>query len=58
MFWSRTKAIFQIFIYDFSKYFSKEKDQKNDTIMHGIERIWLYLVKMNGFSYKIIFKKF
>ena len=58
MFWSRTQAIFQIFIYDFYKYFSKEKDQKNDTIMHGIERIWLYLVKMNGFSYKIIFKKF
>ena len=58
MFWSRTEAIFQIFIFDFYRYFSKEKDQKNDTIMHGIERIWLYLVKMNGFSYKIIFKKF
>ena len=58
MFWSRTEAIFQIFIYDFYKYFSEEKDQTNDTIMHGIERIWLYLVKMNGFSYKIIFKKF
>lgn len=58
MFWSRTEAIFQIFIFDFYRYFSKEKDQTNDTIMHGIERIWLYLAKMNGFSYKIIFKKF
>ena len=58
MFWSRTEAIFQIFIYDFYKYFSEEKGQTNETIMHGIERIWLYLVKMNGFSYKIIFKNF
>ena len=58
MFWARTNAIFQIFEYNFNKKFDKEKDQTNDTIMHGIERIWLYLVKINGFYYKTIFKSF
>ena len=58
MFWSKTKAIFQIFIYDLSLYFPDEKGQINDTIMHGIERIWLYLVKFNFFKYKIIFNIF
>ena len=55
MFWAKTKAIYQIFIYDLLKYFPKENNQTNDTIMHGIERIWLYLVKFNFFKYKMIF---
>ena len=58
MFWAKIDAIFQIFIHDFSKYFPNENDQTNDTIMHGIERIWLYLVKFNHFYYKSIFKFF
>ena len=58
MFWARCEAIFQIFEYNFYKKFDKENDQTNDTIMHGIERIWLYLVKLNGFYYKKIFKSF
>ena len=58
MFWAKVEAIFQIFLYDFSKYFPDEKNQTNDTIMHGIERIWLYLVKYNHFFYKSIFKFF
>ena len=58
MFWAKIDAIFQIFIYDFSEYFPKEDDQTNNTIMHGIERIWLYLVKFNKFYYKTIFKFF
>ena len=58
MFWARIGAISQIFTYDFSEYFPVEDDQTNDTIMHGIERIWLYLVKFNNFSYKIIFNFF
>ena len=58
MFWSRTEAIIQIFIYDFNKYFNEENEQTNDTIMHGIERVWLYLVKLNGFYYKTTFKIF
>ena len=58
MFWAKIGAISQIFTYDFSKYFPNEDDQTNDTIMHGIERIWLYLVKFNNFYYKLIFKFF
>ena len=54
MFWARIVAISQIFSYDFSKYFPEEDDQTNDTIMHAIERIWLYLVKFNDFYYKMI----
>ena len=56
MFWARVKAVHQIFEYNFDKMFSREKNQVNDTIMHAIERIWLYLVKLNGFFYKTIFK--
>ena len=58
MFWAKIGAISQIFTYDFSKYFPSEDNQTNDTIMHGIERIWLYLVKSNNFYYKVIFKFF
>ena len=54
MFWAKISAIFQIFVYDLSSYFSNEKNQTDDTIMHGIERIWLYLVKYNRFNYKTI----
>ena len=54
MFWARSEAIFQIFLYDFSEYFPNENEQTNDTIMHAIERIWLYLVKYNNFYYKTI----
>ena len=56
MFWARTNAIFQIFEYKFNINFFREKNQTNDTIMHGIERIWLYLVKINGYFYKTIFE--
>ena len=56
MFWARVKAVHQIFEYNFDKMFSRENNQVNDTIMHAIERIWLYLVKLNGFYYKTIFK--
>ena len=58
MFWAKINAIYQIFTYDFGEYFPKEDDQTNGTIMHGIERIWLYLVKFNKFRYKTIFKFF
>jgi lipopolysaccharide biosynthesis protein len=58
MFWAKIDAIYQIFLCDLNIYFPKENGQINDTIMHGIERIWLYLVKFNGFYYKSIFKFF
>ena len=58
MFWARVNAIYQIFEININNKFDKEKDQTNDTIMHGIERIWLYMVKLNGFYYKKIFKSY
>ena len=58
MFWSKTAAIYQIFTHDLGEYFPNERAQKSYTIMHGIERIWLYIVKFNYFKYKIIFKSF
>ena len=54
MFWAKVEAISQIFGYNFDIYFPNEDDQTNNTIMHGIERIWLYLVKFNKFYYKEI----
>ena len=56
MFWAKTKAIYQIF--NIRLIFPKELNQDNKTIMHAIERIWLYLVKLNGFYYKSIFKHY
>ena len=58
MFWAKIKAIFQLFLYDFNSDFPDEDNQINDTIMHGIERIWLYLVKFNNYKYKVIFNFF
>ena len=58
MFWARVTAVHQIFEINFYNKFDKEDDQTNDTIMHGIERIWLYLVKLNGFYYKKLFKSY
>jgi lipopolysaccharide biosynthesis protein len=58
MFWAKVNAIYQIFKIRFINKFPKELNQTNETIMHGIERIWLYLVKLNGYYYKIIFKHY
>lgn len=56
MFWAKTNAIYQIFNVKFK--YPKESNQNNKTIMHAIERIWLYLVKLNGYYYKTIFKHY
>ena len=56
MFWAKTKAIYQIFKVKLR--YPKELNQTNETIMHGIERIWLYLVKLNGYYYKTMFKHY
>ena len=56
MFWARIDAIHQIFKIKFTNKFPEELGQLNKTIMHAIERIWLYLVKLNGYYYKVIFK--
>ena len=56
MFWAKTKAVYQIFKIKLINLFPKELNQTNKTIMHAIERIWLYLVKLNGYYYQKIFK--
>ena len=56
MFWAKTLAIYQIFELNISDEFPLEVGQLDCTIMHGIERFWLYLVKLNGYYYKKIFK--
>ena len=56
MFWAKVNAIYQIFEFRLINIFPKEKNQTNETIMHAIERIWLYLVKLNGYNYKMIFR--
>ena len=58
MFWAKVKAIYQIFKFNYKGKYPKENKQINGTIMHAIERIWLYLVKLNGYYYKIIFKTY
>jgi len=56
MFWAKTEAIYQIFEIDIKKRFRKENGKLDSTIFHGIERIWTYLAKLNGFFYKKVFK--
>ena len=56
MFWAKVNAIHQIFGFRLINIYPKEENQTNDTIMHGIERIWLYLAKLNGYYYKIMFR--
>ena len=54
MFWARISAVYQIFNKKIIRASPKEKDQGDDTILHGIERFWPFLVKFNGFYYKTI----
>ena len=56
MFWARINAIYQIFELNIENSFPKEKGDLNSTLMHCIERIWIYIVKLNGYFYKKIFK--
>ena len=56
MFWAKTKAIYQIF--NIRLKFPKELGQTNETIIHAIERLWLYFVKLNGYLYKTTLKHY
>ena len=56
MFWAKVASNYQIFTLNLTNEIPKEENQIDGTIMHGIERIWLYLVKLNGYFYKKIFK--
>ena len=57
MFWARVDAIKQVFGHKYI-YMLKKKDFENDLILnnHFNEAFWLYVVKMNGYFYKTIFK--
>ena len=52
MFWARTKAIYQVFDDKIIYNCPKEIGQFDGTMLHAIERLWLYLTKINGFFYK------
>ena len=54
MFWARTSAVYQIFDDKIIKKCPEEKGQLDGTMLHAIERIWLYLAKLNGFYYKCV----
>ena len=56
MFWARVKAVYQVFEQDINDLCPEEKGQTDGTIMHAVERIWLYIVKYNGYYYKKILK--
>lgn len=53
MFWARTEAINQLFtIFSSEKDFPEENGQLDGTVMHAIERLWVYVADANGFEYK------
>jgi lipopolysaccharide biosynthesis protein len=56
MFWARNEAVYQIF----QKNIVKDIINKGITnqILWAIERIWLFIIKLNGFYYKKYFKIF
>ena len=56
MFWAKANAIHQIFNKNILKTIQKENNNLNNTIHHFIDRIWIYIVRINGFYYKTIFK--
>ena len=58
MFWAKVDAIYQIYEQNIEKQCPEEINMSQKTILHAIERIWLYLVKLNGYYYKKIFKHF
>ena len=59
MFWAKVNSIHEIFeLKNIENLFPQEEHKIYGTIMHGIERVWLYLVKINGYYYKKIFKHY
>ena len=54
IFRSKVKAVYHIFDLNIKNYFHKEFGQIDSSLMHGIERIWAYIAKLNNFCYKNI----
>ena len=52
MFWARSKAVHQILSLNITNLCPKEPIKNDGTIMHAIERIWIFIVKLNGYTYK------
>ena len=53
---AKIKAIYQMF--NIRLKFPEELGQMNETIMYAIERLWLYLIKLNGYYYKSTHKHY
>ena len=51
MFWAKSKAVYQIFTLNIKKDIFME-GKGPQTLLFAIERIWLYIVKFNGYYYK------
>ncbi len=49
MFWARNEAVYQIFKKDL---LNDLDDNGLNNVVYAIERIWLFIAKLNGFSYK------
>ena len=56
MFWAKIESVHQLFKIKFNEEVPEENKQLDGTLIHGIERIWIYVAKYNGFYYKKIFK--
>lgn len=55
MFWAKTKAVKPIFELDWDTYhFPGEDGQIDFTPAHAIERLWVYMVQSQNFSYKVV----
>ena len=55
MFWAKTDAVHNIFDVDYEESdFPDEEAQVDGTLMHAIERSWLYVAQANGYDYQII----
>ena len=58
MFWAKVGSIYQIYEQNIEKKCPEELNMSYKTILHAVERIWLYVVKLNGYYYKTIFKHY
>ena len=58
IFWARTNSIFQIFDENYKKKFIKELYKEDNCLYNSLGIILLYIVKLNGYYYKKIFKHF
>ncbi len=54
MLWLRTQAVAKLFQLNWNeKDFPPEEGQVDGTIMHAVERLWLYIAKESGYGYQM-----